>query len=157
MDEIRRLQDNLLLIRRAVGWTAEELGEKIGVSRQTINNLEANRNKLSKAQYIAIRAVLDAEMERSPEDTKMLALILDVFVDNPENYDEAKRKALLDKANMITPSILAGSTSRKKVSGEMMGIAVGILGAAIGGVIGTIIGTASTGKWLDDLLKDSNK
>ena len=38
-----------------------------------------------------------------------------------------------------------------------MGIAVGILGAAIGGVIGTIIGTASTGKWLDDLLKDSNK
>ena len=113
MDEVRRLQDNLLLIRRAVGWTAEELGEKIGVSRQTINNLEANRNKISKAQYIAIRAVLDAEMERSPEDTKMLALILDVFVDHPENYDEAKRKELLDKANMITPSILARLQEKK--------------------------------------------
>ena len=38
-----RLQQNLLLIRRCVGWTAIELGEKIGVTRQTINNLEANK------------------------------------------------------------------------------------------------------------------
>lgn len=36
MNEIERLQDNLLLIRRAAGWTAEELGDRIGVTRQTI-------------------------------------------------------------------------------------------------------------------------
>ena len=53
---------NLLLIRRAVGWTAEEFGEKIGVTRQTINNIESGRNKLTKTQYIAMRSVLDAEM-----------------------------------------------------------------------------------------------
>lgn len=41
MNEIERLQEHLLLIRRAVGWTAEEFGERIGVTRQTINNLEA--------------------------------------------------------------------------------------------------------------------
>ena len=28
MNEIERLQDNLLLIRRAAGWTAEEFGKK---------------------------------------------------------------------------------------------------------------------------------
>ena len=50
MNEIERLQDNLLLIRRAAGWTAEEFGEKIGVTRQTINNLEAKRNKINKTQ-----------------------------------------------------------------------------------------------------------
>ena len=61
MNEIERLQDNLLLIRRAAGWTAEEFGEKIGVTRQTINNLEAKRNKLNKTQYIAMRAVIEAE------------------------------------------------------------------------------------------------
>ena len=72
MNEIERLQDNLLLIRRTVGWTAEEFGDRIGVTRQTINNLEAKRNKLTKTQYIAIRAILDAEMVRSPEDTEML-------------------------------------------------------------------------------------
>lgn len=154
MDEVRRLQDNLLLIRRSVGWTAEELGEKIGVSRQTINNLEANRNKLSKTQYIAIRAVLDAEMEQSPEDTKMLALILDVFVDHPEKYEESKRKELLDKANMITPSILAGSASRNKVSGEMMTVAGTILGVTMAGAIGAMVGAASVGGWLNKILRD---
>ena len=38
MNEIERLQDKLLLIRRTVGWTAEEFGDRIGVTRQTINN-----------------------------------------------------------------------------------------------------------------------
>ena len=52
MNEIERLQDNLLLIRRAAGWTAEEFGERIGVTRQTINNLEAKRNKLNKTQKL---------------------------------------------------------------------------------------------------------
>ena len=40
MEEIIRMQENLLLIRRTVGWTAEEFGDRIGVTRQTINNIE---------------------------------------------------------------------------------------------------------------------
>ncbi len=59
MDEIACMQKHLLLIRRTVGWTAGEFGEKIGVTRQTINNIEAGRNKLTKTQYIAMRSVLD--------------------------------------------------------------------------------------------------
>lgn len=106
MNEIERLQDNLLLIRRAAGWTAEELGDRIGVTRQTINNLEAKRNKLNKTQYIAIRAVLDAEMAASPDDTEMLKYLLDVFIDNPDKYETKDREELLAKANMLTPSIL---------------------------------------------------
>lgn len=93
MNEIERLQDNLLLIRRAAGWTAEEFGERIGVTRQTINNLEAKRNKLNKTQYIAMRAVLDAEMAASPEDTEILKCLLEVFIDNPEKYDSRDREA----------------------------------------------------------------
>ena len=65
MEEIIRMQNNLLLIRRTVGWTAEEFGEKIGVTRQTINNIESGRNKLTKTQYIAMRSVLDAEMAQA--------------------------------------------------------------------------------------------
>ena len=91
MNEIEKLQEHLLLIRRAAGWTAEELGDRIGVTRQTINNLEAKRNKLNKTQYIAIRAVLDAEMAASPDDTEMLKYLLDVFIDNPDKY-EARAK-----------------------------------------------------------------
>ena len=103
MNEIEKLQEHLLLIRRAAGWTAEELGDRIGVTRQTINNLEAKRNKLNKTQYIAIRAVLDAEMAASPDDTEMLKYLLDVFIDNPDKYEAKDREELLAKANMLTP------------------------------------------------------
>ncbi|WP_227450742.1 helix-turn-helix domain-containing protein [Clostridioides sp. ES-S-0108-01] len=126
MNEIERLQKYLLLVRRTVGWIAEEFGDRIGVTRQTINNLEAGRNKLNKTQYIAMRSVLDVEMHQYPEETEMLNLILDVFVDHPENYDEKEREEFLTKANMVTPSILAGSTSRKDVSKEIMAVADGI-------------------------------
>ena len=84
MNEIERLQKYLLLVRRTVGWSAEEFGERIGVTRQTINNIEAGRNKLTKTQYIAMRSVLDAEIAAYPEETEILRLILDVLVDNPE-------------------------------------------------------------------------
>ena len=158
MNEIERLQDNLLLIRRAAGWTAEEFGERIGVTRQTINNLEAKRNKLNKTQYIAMRAVLDAEMAASPEDTEILKCLLEVFIDNPEKYDSRDREALLAKANMLTPSILAGTTTRKEVSKELVG-AAGALGMAaalaaipvVGPVIALVGGTSA---WLMKAIKD---
>lgn len=158
MNEIERLQDNLLLIRRTVGWTAEEFGDRIGVTRQTINNLEAKRNKLTKTQYIAIRAILDAEMVQYPEDTEMLRCLLDVFIDNPDKYDKKDRKELLEKANMLTPSILAGTTTRKVVSKELVGIAgtMGIVSLAALSAIpivgaGVAVGTSA---WLAKALKD---
>lgn len=154
MNEIERLQDNLLLIRRAAGWTAEEFGEKIGVTRQTINNLEAKRNKLNKTQYIAMRAVIEAEMAKTPEETEMLGCILEVFVDNPENYNEKDKEELLAKANMLTPSILAGTTSRKAVSKELMG-AAGAMGLAVVMVNPVVaVGAAVAGGWLAKILKE---
>lgn len=153
MNEIKRFQDNLLLIRRTVGWTAEEFGERIGVTRQTINNLEAKRSTLNKTQYIAMRAVLDAEMARVPEETEMLGCLLDVFVDNPDKYNEEVKKELLIKANMLTPSILAGTTSRKDVSKEIMSIA-GAMGLVVGMALPLLRATISVSSWLTEIIKD---
>ena len=61
--DITKLQNNLLLIRNAGGWTAEVFGDMIGVTKQTISNLENKKTEMTKTQYIAIRAVLDYEME----------------------------------------------------------------------------------------------
>lgn len=151
MNEIERLQKYLLLIRRTVGWSAEEFGERIGVTRQTINNIEAGRNKLTKTQYIAMRSVLDAEIASFPGETEMLRLILDVFVDNPGNYKEEDREKLLSQANMVTPSILAGATTRKDVSKTLMvaaasmGIALSALAVPIStGIIGSSAWIAKT-------------
>ena len=41
-NEIIKLQTHLLSIRKIAGWTAQELGQKIGVTKQTISNLENN-------------------------------------------------------------------------------------------------------------------
>lgn len=158
MEEIIRMQENLLLIRRTVGWTAEEFGEKIGVTRQTINNIESGRNKLTKTQYIAMRSVLDAEMVQKPEDTEMLKVLLDVLVDHPYNYSEDHRNELLAKANMMAPSILAGTTTRADVSKEWMKAAGAVVGAGVlMGPLGIGAGIAAVNVWLAKSIADGKK
>ena len=161
MEEIIRFQANMLLIRRAVGWTAEEFGEKIGVTRQTINNLEKNNRdkfKLNKTQYIAMRSVLDAEIARCPEETDVLRLILEMLVDHPEKYKKEDVQALLDKANMITPSILAGTATRKAASKEITMAMGAMCGAVIAGALASpaIVGGVA-GAWLSKVLKSGKK
>ena len=135
MNEIEQLQKHLLLIRRCLGWTAAEFGEKIGVTRQTINNLESNKPekyKLSKTQYLAIRKVLEDEITISPDDTKMLQTLLEILVDHPDNYSKEDREKVITKANMIAPSILAKSSSREEVSKDWMkALNSGILGISV--------------------------
>ena len=153
MEEIARMQKHLLLIRRTVGWTAEELGERIGVTRQTINNIESGRSRLTKTQYIAMRSVLDAEMLQSPEEeTEMLRLLLDALVDHPEKYTGEERERLMEKANMLAPAILAGTTSRAKVSKQWLkdvGALAGLSAGALLGALGVSVGLSS---WLGKAL-----
>lgn len=66
--EIELLQNNLALIRKAGGWSAEEFGDMIGVTKQTISNLENKKTPMSKTQYIAIRSVLDFEIAERKDD-----------------------------------------------------------------------------------------
>ena len=173
MEEIYRMQKYLLLIRRAVGWTAVEFGEKIGVTRQTINNIESGRNKLTKTQYIAMRSVLDAEIIKNPEETEMLNVLLDMLVDHPEKYSEEQVKQAVDQANLLSPSILAGSATRATVSKEWMKVAgiaaaagvgafagplIGIIPAAFAaGAAGAAIGAKGKGSWMDKIIKPHKK
>lgn len=154
MNEIKRLQDIMLLLRRTAGWSAEEFGNRIGITRQQVSNLEKHKSKLSKTQYIAIRAVLDAEMNEYPEDTEAMRYILEVFVDNPDKYDEDTRREFLSKANMLTPSILAGATARKDVSKELVKV-ISALGIAsiVAGVALPLVGFGTT-TWLTKILRD---
>lgn len=155
MPEVTRLQNHLLLIRRTVGWTAEELGERIGVTRQTINNIESGKSKLSKTQYIAIRSILDAEIAKSPEETKMLRAILEIFVDNPDKYSSEQREKLLSQANMMAPAILTGASSRLDVSKAWLTIAAAIITISLSTLLATDKEAASN--WLTKMLDDKNR
>lgn len=158
MEEIQRMQNNLLLIRRTIGWTAAEFGDQIGVTRQTINNIESGRNKLTKTQYIAMRSVIDAEIVKHPEETQMVKTLLDMLIDHPENYSKADYNELIEKANLMSPSILAGTATRETVSKEWMKAA----GAVVAGTVavplaGAPIVGAVVGGWLAKAVKTTDK
>ena len=97
--QIRLLQENLQTIRKLAGWTIDDLGERIGVTKQTISNIENKRTMMTLTQYIAIRSVLDYEMQvHNPENevlTKSIALLLD-NKENLNNEDYAKIKESID-------------------------------------------------------------
>lgn len=78
--QIVRLQENLSSIRKIARWTAEDLGEMLGVSKQNISNLENGNTKLSRAQYIAIRHLIDYKAGQKPKNptlTRLVGLLID--------------------------------------------------------------------------------
>jgi len=87
--QINRLQSNLSSIRKIAGWTAEVLGNKIGVTKQTISNLENKKTSMNFTQYIAIRSVLDAEIEQN-KDNKVLPKVIEILLDSDDDLDDDK-------------------------------------------------------------------
>ena len=85
---ICRFQKNLEAIRKVAGWTSQELADEIGVTRQTISNLESSRSKMTKTQYLALRTVLNFEIIQN--DNRALATVVKSLVDDmelPEGYE----------------------------------------------------------------------
>ena len=53
------MQTSLKQIRQVLGFGVQEFGDLMGLTRQTINNIETKKNTMSSIQYIAICAVID--------------------------------------------------------------------------------------------------
>ena len=65
LDDILRLQSNLKSIRAVLGWSAENLADCLAVSRATISYLENRRQDMSTVQYLAIKAVINEELNNA--------------------------------------------------------------------------------------------
>ena len=134
-----RLQANLALIRKAAGWTAADLGEFIGVTKQTISNLENNRNTMTKAQYIAIRAILDHELISNPEN-EALAQLVYILLDSDDLTEEDR--------NQVESTIAYISHAKEKnMNYAVIAAGTAALLASIG--LGLVGGLATTPLWLD--------
>lgn len=132
---ICRFQENLEKIRKVAGWTSQELADEIGVTRQTISNLESGRSKMTKTQYLALRTVLSFEIIQN--DNRPLATIVKSLVDDMEL--PAGYEASLNPASR--------SRDRKGKNAAMTGLSV-LTAAAAGsiGAIGLLSGLASLWK-----------
>jgi transcriptional regulator with XRE-family HTH domain len=138
--EIKKLQDNLLLIRKIGGWSAEEFGEMIGVSKQTISNLENKKTAMTKTQYIAIRAVLDYEIAEHP-DNEALSSAVNLSLNSDNLTDENKKSAL---------AFIDGAT---KVELDNKTLLVG-LGAILGSALVPLATPVVTATWLTKIMKN---
>ena len=151
-DIINRFQNILPLVRGSLGWSAEELGDRIGVTRQTINNIERKKTPLSKTQYIAMRSVIDAEVagrDSNDPDMDIANYLIDAFVDRPDEDTDEQRDQMKRKALLLIPAILADSTTRREASNEWLRT-VGLAAAAAAG----IVALGKTAIWLKNILRD---
>lgn len=117
-----RLRSILLYIRRILGWSAVMLGDKLGVSRQSINKIESGKSGLSKTEYLLLRRVLGDEIAAVGEEKTMLPIILEVLVDHPERYQAEEREEVFAKMKLVAPAVIAEPEERKTVSSAWKGI-----------------------------------
>lgn len=112
------LQDNLKSIREILNWTSEDLGNLIGVTKQTISNLETKNSKLTKLHYIAIRTVVDFEIEKlkstDSDRAKRAEMLLEVLSKaEAENldFDEISQasKLIVSSKSAVTAGKIIGA------------------------------------------------
>mgnify|MGYP000910732638 FL=1 len=108
------LQDNLKSIREILNWTSADLGDLIGVTKQTISNLETKNSKLTKLHYIAIRTVVDFEIEKlkstDSDRAKRAEMLLEVLSKAEEenlDFDEISQASKLIVSS--TSAMIAGT------------------------------------------------
>ena len=145
--QINKLQQNLSSIRRIAGWTAEVLGEKIGVSKQTISNLENQKTSMSFTQYIAIRSVLDYEIENN-KDNEVLPKVVTLLLDSEGELDKEEYSKVQEVIGTVAATA-AGGISPAKLDGVFNILITSI--PLVAPIIGAIIGSSKN--WLKKLLK----
>ena len=147
--EISRLQRNLSVIRKIAGWSTADLGALIGVTKQTISNLENGKSKMSKAQYIAIRSVLDYEISSKP-DNIALKKAVEILLNSDDVPDEEQEKI------QNTTAFLTGATEEGLSNAAIMAGIIALLGIsyAVSEVAGISSTIAECPKWLAKLLNN---
>ncbi len=124
-DIIANFQLHLKLIRQAINCDQGELGELIGVSRQTINNIENFRSPLNATQYVALAAVIDKKIEEKPALRNLIDAILIMEVD--EEIANLWLNLYEKSTATLTQQLWGGSTGAK---------ALGFIPLGIGGLLG---------------------
>ena len=64
------------LLRQAAGWTAQQVAAELGVSRQTIVNIETKKTPFSKMHCLAFLAVLNERGDEVPDLRKIVKAVL---------------------------------------------------------------------------------
>lgn len=102
---VETMQASLKQIRQVLGFGVQEFGDLIGLTRQTINNLETQKNKMSSIQYVAVCAVIDNCVKDKPQLLPILSTILCSNADDHESnvFGTIENGSLLKKWFLCFP------------------------------------------------------
>lgn len=158
--EIEKLQNNLQAIRKIAGWTTEELGEQIGVTKQTISNLENRKTTMTKTQYIALRTVIDYEIATNT-DNATLGQVVNALLNSDDDDDDnetteiktIEKKEYVEAVKTITATANAKDNKKQAMSaGAMAAVGTTLMAMAANPLI---IGL--TAEWMSKIIKGKKK
>ncbi len=75
--DVENMQNKIKLIRQTLGVSITDFAELLGVTRQTVYNIENNKKALTKTQYLAIRTIIDYLVKAQPERGNIVRVILE--------------------------------------------------------------------------------
>ena len=82
---IANMTDNLAMLRTGLGFTQEDLAEKVGLSRSTIMAIENKRSKMTWTVFLALMLVFSKH-----EETDKLLNILEIYTDDFNRFIKDK-------------------------------------------------------------------
>lgn len=154
--EIAELQSNLEMLRKLFGWTAEQLGNRLGVTKQTILNLEHGKPVMSKIQYIAIRSVMEAEaMSREGEERENLLKVLSLVFNEDKTVTKEQREKALDAAKVISTATAAGAGTAATMS--VLADSLGALGIGAIAINPALVAAVGVGGWVAGMLSKTKQ
>ena len=141
-------------IRDGFNWTLEDLGERLGVSKQTILNIEKMARKnveentegkeiekdcMTYAQYVTLRLIIENEilllLKKDKKMAECIKFILYVLVDEDmEKLDEEDRKEISKKNKSAFKASLLNATTINALFGTINLIGVVSPFAKIGAI-----------------------
>lgn len=114
-NEIKIMQTHLRELRKLAGWTSEELGMKLGMTKQAVSALENGSTTMNQLHYLALVHLFETEISEN-SDNEALKKVMEILFSDPEYYEEHKQS--------IDPAI---SNVAGAISGGVTGAAVGVL------------------------------
>ena len=111
VQRIEELQTNMQTLRRLAGWTVEELGNRIGVTKQTISNLESRKTRMSFPQYIALRAAFENEVQNG--GNMMLHEAIRLLLDEKGKLTDSEYGNIKSGIEAVAAAVNGGAERKK--------------------------------------------
>ena len=108
--QVECLQENLTPLRRFAGLSMDQLAEEAGVTKMTIQRIEARTTDMSYPQYVTIRMIFERiiqeELENNQKDTllqKAIPILLDKKDElSEEDYTQTKKAMAIASASVAS-------------------------------------------------------